>query len=279
MSNRIIFLVTFMAFCLGCGSKIKENTDKVYSRHLQKYIDLTIISTPEPSEKNDFNLLLLNEGGNLQKLKVKDITDSLYKKKLIKPLVIIGINTVDNNNLFGVTGEVDYLNTGKSAEKYTNFIINELLPFVKKKAGVRKFNTITLAGFSKGGLSAFDVAWDNWQKFDKVGVFSGNFSESNLNPADKMYKEEKNNLILNKINSSRKRPKLQYWFYAGGKVNNAGEPGTNVVDNTRKLIALINKKKVGQEGDIYFQDMQDNGNDLSAWASIFPSFLLWVAGK
>ena len=52
----------------ACGSKIKETKDSVYSRHLQKHIELTIISTPVPEEKNSFNLLLLNDGQDIEKL-------------------------------------------------------------------------------------------------------------------------------------------------------------------------------------------------------------------
>jgi hypothetical protein len=34
----------------------------VYSRHLQKHISITVISTTVPKNKSDFNLLLLNDG-------------------------------------------------------------------------------------------------------------------------------------------------------------------------------------------------------------------------
>ena len=76
---------------------------------------------------------------------------------------------------YGVAGYPDYQNNGTAAEKYAAFIDDELYPFIKKRAGVRKFNSITIAGCSLGGLSAFDIAWDHADKIDKVGVFSGSF--------------------------------------------------------------------------------------------------------
>ncbi len=164
-----------MSFIASCHSKVKERNDEVYSRHLQKHISITVISTPVPKNKSDFNLLLLNDGQDIEKLAVKKIVDSLYRKKLINPLIVVGINAYDRNQEYGVTGSPDYRGNGASAEKYAGFVTGELLPFVKKKAGVRKFNSITFAGVGIGGLSAFDIAWDNADKIDKVGVFSGSF--------------------------------------------------------------------------------------------------------
>lgn len=71
--------------------------------------------------------------------------------------------------------------------------------------GVRKFNSVIFAGNTLGGLSAFDISWDNWQKIDKVGVFSGSFNVSSMNPPDPNYSENKHNVIISKITSSRKQ--------------------------------------------------------------------------
>ncbi len=280
MKNNSLVIFACIAFCFGCGNKIKQNEDKVYSRHLQKQMELVIISTPVPSDKSDFNLLILNDGQDFEKLRVKTIVDSLWKKKLIKPLLVVGIKTTQRNDVYGVVGIPDYQNNGHSAEKYANFINNELLAYVKKMSGVRKFNSVTYAGNTLGGLSAFDIAWDNWQKIDKVGVFSGSFDLSNLNPADPGYSEDKNNIIISKITSSRKRPKLKYWFYAGG--DGAGA-ANNQISGTKKstkdLIDLIIKKKVCPPGDIVFTEIPNGENNYSSWNQVFPAFLIWAAGN
>ena len=154
------FLLASGIFLLSaCGAKIKETKDSIYSRHLQKHIDLIIISTPVPKEKNSFNLLLLNDGQDIEMLRVKIIIDSLYKKNLLQPLLVVAVNAFDRMQEYGVAGYADYKNNGTSAEKYAAFVDDELYPFIKKRAGVRKFNSITIAGCSLGGLSAFDIAW------------------------------------------------------------------------------------------------------------------------
>src|ERR1700690_3288037 len=167
-----LFLIVLFT---SCHHKIKETKDSIYSQHLQKHIDLTIINTPVPKEKNSFNLLLLNDGQDIEQLRIKEIIDSLYKKKLLQPLLVVAINVFDRMQVYGIAGYPDYKNNGTSAEKYASFIDDELIPFIKKKSGVRKFNSIIIAGASLGGLSAFDIAWDHADKIDKVGVFSGSF--------------------------------------------------------------------------------------------------------
>lgn len=279
---QYFLILISMVLLAGCSSNAKENEDDIYSRHLQKHISLTIISTPVPKDKGDFNLLLLNDGQDVDKLRVKNIVDSLYKKKSIQPLVVVAINAFDRMQEYGVTGNPDYQGNGASAEKYGNFIINELLPFVKKKSGVRKFNTVTLAGWSLGGLSAFDVAWDNAEKIDRVGAFSGSFWFRNIDSNDPSYSDDKNRIIINKIRSSRKRPHLKYWFYAGGSEETADRDNDgiiDVIDDTKDLIDLIKKKNVCPPQDIVYTEVKEGKHDYDSWSAVFPQFLVWAVGK
>ncbi|MDQ6888716.1 MAG: alpha/beta hydrolase-fold protein [Bacteroidota bacterium] len=275
-------LVSGIVLLSACGSKIKENNDSVYSRHLQKHIDLYIISTPVPNNKSTFNLLLLNDGQDAGKLRIKNIVDSLYKKKLIQPLVVVAINAFDREKEYGVAGYADYNNNGTSADKYGLFIENELLPFVKKMTGVRKFNSITIAGCSLGGLSAFDVAWDHADKIDKVGVFSGSFWLRDKDQTDPAYSDDKDRIMINKIRSSRKRPHLKYWFYAGGNEETADRDKDgiiDVIDDTKDVIETIKKKNVSPGQDINYTEVKDGTHDYNSWSAVFPQFLIWAEGK
>ncbi len=269
-------------FLAACGHKIKETKDSVYSRHRQKHIELTIISTPVPKEKNSFNLLLLNDGQDVEKLRVKEIVDSLYKKKLIQPLVVVAISAFDRMQEYGVSGYPDYQNNGASAEKYSAFIYDELYPFIKKMTGIRKFNSITLAGCSLGGISAFDVAWDHADKIDKIGAFSGSFWLRVKDASDASYSDDKDRIIINKIRSSRKRPHLKYWFYAGGDEETADRDKDgiiDVIDDTKDLIELIKTKNVCPPEDINYTEVKEGKHDYESWSNVFPQFLIWADGK
>ena len=266
----------------SCGKKIKQQEDEIYSRHLQEHIKLTIISTPMPDDKSQMNLLLLNDGQDIDKLRIKFIVDSLYKKDLIQPLIIVAIHAGNRDEEYGVAGYPDFKNRGNRADKYAEFIDDELYAFVKKKAGVRKFNSIGFAGTSLGGLSAFDIAWNHADKIDKVGVLSGSFwwRDKDVTSAD--YADDKDRIILSYIKSSRKKPHLKYWFYAGAKEENGDRDKDgviDVVDDTKDLIELIKSKNICPPSDIVYKESPDGLHEQASWSRVMPNFLVWAFGK
>jgi enterochelin esterase-like enzyme len=267
---------------LSCAKKIKQQDDEIYSRHLQAHVKLTIISTPMPDDKSDINLLLMNDGQDFSALRIKKIIDSLYHKKGISSLVVVGITAPDRMKDYGVYGIPDYQGNGDKADKYADFIINELYPYAKKKAEVRKFKSIAIAGCSLGGLAAFDIAWDNADKINKVGVFSGSFwwRNKDANAAD--YNDSTDRILLSKIRSSRKKPHLQYWLYAGGKEETADRDKdgiTDVVDDTKDLVNILKNKTMVASSDITYTEDANGIHDYISWSNHFPEFLKWAFPK
>lgn len=283
MHYPLISLLTLVFVLSACSKKIKQQEDEIYSRHLQQHINLSIISMPMPDDKSEMNLLLLNDGQDIEKLKLKETITGLYKKKLIQPLIVVAIHAGSNReDIYGVAGYPDYQNRGSKADKYANFIDDELYPFVKKKAGVRKFNTVVLAGSSLGGLSAFDIAWNHADKIDKVGVFSGSFWWRNKDAAAADYSDAGNRIVINSIQSSRKKPHLKYWFYAGAKEETSDRDRDgiiDVVDDTKDLVALIQSKNVCPPSDIVYTESADGIHDPESWSKVMPDFLRWAFGK
>jgi len=280
--SKYLFVFLSILASIGCKSKIKETEDSVYSRHLQRHVKLTIINTPVPDDKNTFNLLLLNDGDDIGQLRVREIIDSLYKKKLIQPLVVVAIHTTDRMQELGIADNPDYKNNGSDAAKYSAFVDDELYPFIKKKTSVRKFNSITIAGCSLGGLSAFDIAWDHADRIDKVGAFSGSFWYRDKDASAADYSDDKDRIMLNKIQSSRKRPHLKYWFYAGDdeeKSDRDKDGIIDVVDDTKDLIAVLNNKNSISADDITFTEIKEGKHDYASWSHVFPDFLIWAVGK
>jgi len=275
-------LLTVIIFIPGCKKKIKQQEDEIYSRHLQRQVKLTIITTPMPDDKSTMNLLLVNDGQDFEKLRIKEIVDSLYKKKLIEPLLVVGIVAGDRTKEYGVSEQPDFMNRGDKADKYAAFIDDELYPFAKKKATVRKFKSVVLAGASLGGLSAFDIAWDHADKIDKVGVFSGSFWWRDKDDKAADYSDDKNRIIINKIRSSRKRPHLKYWFYAGGKEESGDRDKDgiiDVIDDTKDLVQLVKSKNVCLPEDVMYTEDAEGIHDYISWSHQLPAFLIWAFGK
>lgn len=278
----VVLSLLLLLFSVGCKKKIKQQEDQLYSRHLQRQVKLSILSTPMPGDKSEMNLLLLNDGQDLQKFGVKEILDSLYKKKLIKPLIIVGIVADERTKEFGVSQQPDFMKRGDKADSYSKFIDDELYAFVKKNAGVRKFKSVAIAGCSLGGLSAFDIAWDNADKIDKAGVFSGSFWWRDKDDKAADYSDEKNRIIINKIRSSKKKPHLQYWFYAGAKEESGDRDKdgiVDVIDDTKDLMELIKSKNVCLPEEIIYKEDANGIHDYTSWRNHLPEFLIWAFGK
>ncbi len=277
-----LILVLWLITALGCKSKIKQQDDELYSRHLQRHVKLTIINTPVPGDKTELNLLILNDGQEMGQFKVKEIIDSLYSKKLIQPLVIVGVHAGDRMKEYGVAGNPDFLKRGDKADHYDAFINNELYPFAKKNATVRKFKTVVIAGCSQGGLSAFDIAWNHADKIDKAGVFSGSFWWRDKDDKAVDYSDDKNRIMHNKIRSSRKKAALKYWFYAGGKEEESDRDKDSiidVIDDTRDLVEIIKNKNICLPEDIRFVQEPNGKHDYESWSKQLPAFLIWAFGK
>ena len=259
MGHKMMIILLASYFTLpGCKTRVKEREDSIYSRHLQRHVKLTVISTTMPDNKEEMNLLLLNNGQDLEQLDARKIIDSLYKIKLIQPLITVGIH--GNKDEYGFAG----LGT-TTPQKYNDFIRNELYPFIKKKAVTRKFNSIAVAGCSLAGVSAFDLAWNNADKISQAGIFSPelNFAGTTgpLNNA------------IEFINASRKRPHLQLWIYA------AESADTSVLKNTTTFIRTLESKSNITPADIFFLTEKNGSNNFRSWRNQFAAFLLWAFAK
>jgi enterochelin esterase-like enzyme len=277
MKYTAIALLILMTSC----QHSKEKDDELYSRHLQRKVKLTVIHTPVPKDKSELNLLILNDGQDMAQFRVREIVDSLYDKKLIGSLVVVGVHAGDRMQEYGVADRPDYEKKGSRAGFYDAFINDELYPYAKKMAGVRKFNSVVIAGCSLGGLSAFDIAWNHPEKINKVGVFSGSFWWRDKPLEDSTYSDDNNRIMYAKLKASRKRPKLQYWFFAGGAEETSDrdkDSVIDVIDDTQDIIALIQHKNITVPGDITFKQLKEGKHDYQTWNAVLPEFLVWAFG-
>jgi enterochelin esterase-like enzyme len=259
-----------------------QQEDEIYSRHLQRPVKLSIINTPIPNDKSELNLLLLNDGQDLPALRIKEIVDSLYEQKRIQPLLIVAIHAGDRMQEYGIAGKPDYEQRGSRAGFYNSFIDNELLAFVKKKAGVRKFNSVAIAGWSLGGLSAFDIAWNNSDKIDKVGVFSGSFWWRDLRANDSSYSDEKNRIVIATIKASRRKPSTKYWFFVGSQEETSDRDNDGVIDvqdDTEDVRLMLIEKGLANKDEMPLIVDRLGKHDLATWSRQMPDFLIWAFGK
>jgi enterochelin esterase-like enzyme len=200
---KFLFLLIASIFIFSCKSSVKQKEDSVYSRHMQRKVPITIINTKMPDKKEDMNLLLFSNSSLLEQVRAKKIIDSLVKDKLIQPLILVAFE--GNESDYGI--EESNTPEAKKYKKFNEFVVDELLPYIKKHAVIRKFNSVAICGFQNSAISAFGIAWNNDEKIQKIGMFSPTFSMDATNNDDATYQL---------LQTSRKRPKLIIFVAANG---------------------------------------------------------------
>lgn len=280
---KYLLIPIFLLLFFSCKNKTADQQeDKIYSRHLQREVKLTIINTPIPEDKEALNLLFLNDGQDLKVMRLKEIIDSLYKAGLIQPLLVVGIDAGDRLQEYGVAGKPDFEKKGSRASYYNAFIDKELYAFVKKRAGVRKFKSVAIAGWSLGGLSAFDIAWNNADKIDKVGIFSGSFWWRDKSASDSSYSDEMNRIVYVTIKAARRKPSTKYWFFTGSLEETSDRDKDGIIDvqdDTEDIRLLLIEKGLARKEEMPLVIDRLGKHDLATWSKQLPGFLLWAFGR
>jgi enterochelin esterase-like enzyme len=253
----LAFTVLTISF-ISCKTTVKEQEDTIYSRHLQRHVRLSVIATPMPDKKEEMNLLLFVNGQDIPRLEVKAIIDSLYKKKLLQPVTVVGIDG-EAAKEYGLSG----LDANK-AEKFSLFVDKELYPFIKKKVVIRTFRSIAIAGCDMAAISALDIAWNNAGRISRLGLFSPRFGYAG-------YTDTTNN-ALRFLQRSRKRPRFETWMYA--PVND-----TAYAKDMYAFETLLAAKKISSAESRFVFTPANYVHPADAWRDHFADFLLWAFGK
>lgn len=227
------------------------------------------------------NLLLLNDGQELDNLQLKETLQKLYTANRIKPVAIVAIHAGDERiQEYGIAGKPDFKKRGAKADQYAHFIKNELLPEIDRLMPLKNFETIAFAGFSLGGLSALDIAWNNAETFNKVGVFSGSFwwrsKELGRDYTDA------DRLTHNMIRETPGKPGLQFWLQTGTKDETADRNKNGIIDSiddTIDLIKELENKGYTRPADITYMEVFGGSHNPETWGKAMPKFLCWAFGR
>jgi enterochelin esterase-like enzyme len=264
-------------------SAIVPETILLPSRFLQREVKVDLY-LPEVSDKSGtLNLLLINDGQNLEELGLSRTLEELYSKQKIQPMLCVGIHAgADRKMEYGVAAQTDYLGRGAGAGLYTSFILDELLPMIQYRYPRLSFKEKAFAGFSLGGLSALDIVWNHPDQFKKAGVFSGSLWWRSVDQDDPDYKDEEHRIMQQQIRHGKFAPGLKFFFQCGNMDETKDRNGNGIIDSVDDTLDLI--KELAQKGydrnrDIAFVEMKEGRHDIATWASAMPLFLEWGWGK
>ncbi|MFD0793239.1 alpha/beta hydrolase [Mucilaginibacter litoreus] len=253
----------------------------VNSTLLNRDVTCTLLMPEAGTIAEPLNLLLLNDGQELEALGLTDTLENLYERNCLKPLLVAAIHAGEERlQEYGVAGKPDFKKRGAKAGLYTQFITKELLPFITKHTGIEHFESTAFAGFSLGGLSAFDIAWNNPQLFDKVGAFSASFWWRSKD-LTKGYTDD-DRIMHNVIKGTSNKPALKFWLQTGTKDEIADRNNNGIIDSIDDTIDIIKEllaKGYHRPADIQYLEMLGGTHDTATWGKAMPKFLCWAFGK
>jgi len=261
--------------------RIVEEREELYSVHLDRDVILDIYLPAPVSDPAAISLLLINDGQDLPKMPFATILEGLYQKKIIAPLLCVGIHCGPERKMeYGIASQPDYLGRGARAADYSSFIFEELLPFIHRRYHIIQFKEKAFAGFSLGGLMALDLVWNNPAEFSKVGVFSGSLWWRQK-AYDDGYTDEADRIMHNQVKEGVAAPWLQFYIQTGLLDEKLDRNKNGVIDSIDDALDLISelKNKGYSDESIRYVELEDGGHDVPTWGRAFPAFLEWGWGK
>lgn len=262
----------------------KEKIAGVYSKLLDRVVDVELLLPPKsgPSGKK-YPLLILNDGQDNEAVKIKDTLEDLTQQGLIQEIVVAGVVAGDRLNEYGVAARRDYLKRGNRAKNYSKYIVDELVPYLIYQYPVEPLaDHHAIAGYSMGGLSALDIAWNNPNVFQKAGVFSGSLWWRKRDSKNRFYSDYRDRIMHQQIRKGKFKPGMKFWFQTGTQ-DEWGDRNKNGVidsiDDTLDMVVELTKKGYKPFKDIQYLEIKDGKHSTETWAQAMPEFLKWAFGK
>jgi predicted alpha/beta superfamily hydrolase len=223
------------------------------------------------------SVVLLNDGQDLQGMGLIKVLESLASTSHSLPFITVGIHTNENRmQEYGTLATADYAGRGSKARAYALFITNELIPFLKTNYTKQNNNQFYIGGWSLGGLSAFDLAWNYPQWFKGAAVFSGSFwwrsKEFDAHHPDA------HKIIMDVVASKKSDPNQKFWMMATDEEekDDRNKNGIiDVVDDTMQLIELL-KKQGTPVNNIAFTRLPTGAHHTDTWAKELEPMLRWM---
>ena len=261
---------------------IKESI-RIQSKSLEREVLVDIYHPCQPFPQESLSLLLINDGQDMEKLGLEKMLEDLFEKNSLHPLLCVGIHAgAERKQEYGTAARSDYKGRGTKAKNYTYFVFNELIPFIRVNYFTGEFSQKAIAGFSLGGLSALDIAWNHPHEFSKVGIFSGSLWWRTKDKTDETYNDATDRIMHQEIRKAGYYPWLKFFFECGAADEEDDRNKNGIIDSiddTLDLIKELVEKGYEEKKDIHYLQLDDGKHDVATWARAMPEFLKWGWGR
>ncbi|MBC7446813.1 MAG: esterase family protein [Hymenobacteraceae bacterium] len=228
-------------------------------------------------------VLYLNDGQDVDAVALPATLERLWATGLLPPVIVVAIHAnADRLQEYGVSSAADYRGRGSRAGQHAQFIVEELRPWVEatyRPATGRAYTAI--AGFSLGGLSALDVAWNHFALFGAVGVLSGALWWRARDVRDPLYTDADRLMHQQLAGAPWRASSQRFWFQTGtqDETNDRNHNGViDAIDDTLDALTILRQRGYPEE-DLRYLEIEDGRHHQTTWAEALPDFLLWAFGE
>lgn len=223
-------------------------------------------------------LVVFNDGQDLPRMDLREQLAAAYADGALPPTLVVGVHAADRLREYGTAGRLDYQGRGDQSAAYAQFMTEELTPWIERHYNVfRAPAKRAVAGFSLGGLSAFDLAWHHPEQFGVVGVFSGSlwWRSKAYDPA----RPDADLIVHNYVRRAKRVPALRCWFMAGtaDETSDRNHNGViDAIDDTRQLMDALTDRGYDRERQLAYVEVEGGTHDPETWGRVVMAFLGWV---
>lgn len=254
---------------------VKEN---LVSVPLNRMVELSLLVPENDPAGRGFGVLILLDGQDFPAVGIPGALKEFNQMATSQPVLVVGVHAnKDRIFEYGTASQPDYAHRGNKAAHTTRFVLDELIPYLRKEYTLSPDRQRwAIGGFSLGGLMALDIAWHHAEVFSRVGVFSGSFWWRQR-ALDDDY-DESDRIMHHLIRQTARHPSLKFWFQTGTRDEEADRDNDGIIDSiddTLDLIAELERKGYAWGDDVVYREVQDGEHNPKTWSAIFPEFLAW----
>jgi enterochelin esterase-like enzyme len=249
------------------------------SRYLKREVSISILLPLKYNHLSRYPVLLVNDGQDFDALKMVHHINDLTAAMRIREVLVVGIHANgDRLQEYGMAAAPDYAGRGSRAACTTDFVLHELIPYLKNHYPLESEKMI-YAGFSLGGLMALDIVWNHPNIFSHVAVFSGAlWWRSKALGAGYT---ERDRIMHKQLEETPYKSGLKFWFQTGTLDETDDRDGDGVIDSiqdTLECISVLERKGYRWGVDVRYTEVEGGYHNQETWSGVIPDFLIWAFG-
>ncbi len=259
--------------------RVQTRTHYLDSVHLDRMVVIDVYLPPKRLTLSGLPFVLFNDGQDLRGMHLRPRLEQLFQTEQLPYMALVGIHAGDRLREYGTAEQPDHSGRGDMALAYEKFILRELLPYLHERY-LLSYDPghAAVAGFSMGGLSAFDLVWRNPLWFRTAGVFSGAlwWRSTPFNPMH----PDADRIVHTTVLRTDYRPGLRFWFQTGTEDETADRNNNGVIDaidDTLHLMHVLEAKGYQPDVDMTYVEVPGGRHEPATWSEVLPDFLRWFA--